>query len=107
MTEPTQPTGHDAIALFESQGVKQPGTYGFWQVWGARTQDIRPGDLLLSRKGETNEVCTDYVTDVFTAKSSSRAGFIDADGNRFTIGILAPMILCRWGTHGTLADSVR
>ena len=101
-----QPTGHDAIALFESQGVKQPGTYGFWQVWGARTQDVKPGDILLCKNGDDGEVQADYITEVFAAKSPLRAGFINADGKRFTLGIIAPMILCRWGTHGTLADSV-
>lgn len=97
-----QPTnGADAIAFFESQPKMAPGTEGYWQVWGARARHARAGDIVIS-KSEDNTV-VDYVAETFVAKSLGRVGIIDGNGERFTIGQLAPVVLVRWGTHNTLA----
>lgn len=103
-----QPRGHAAIAMFEARTTSiQPGTWDFWQVWGARPADIRPGDLLLSKVRDTDKAAVDYVAELFTSKSIGRVGFVNQDGKQLTIGMLAPCIVLRWGTHGTLSDSVR
>jgi hypothetical protein len=102
MTTTMTPT--EAIAFFEGQDRKDPGTEGFWQVWGARASHIRAGDILLSKVGDTDEVGVDYITEVFKAKSIVRQGFINQRGEHLTIGIGAPIILVRWGTHNTLAS---
>lgn len=107
MIDTEQPTGHAAVAAVETMPAKEPGTMGFWQVWGARPQDLRPGDVLLCKIGDTGEVATDYIAERFIAKSAARVGFINQDGKRLTIGALAPVVIVRWGTHATLSESVR
>lgn len=86
-----------ALALAE-QGSLPPGDSGWWEVWGARASDACVGDILLSKGGHT-----DFVTGTFEAKSIVRVGLV-SDGERFTIGMGAPIILLRWGTHNTLVD---
>ena len=29
-------------AALDAEGALEPGTEGYWQVWGARTEDIEP-----------------------------------------------------------------
>jgi hypothetical protein len=95
-------TSAEALRQVEAQGVLQPGTEGWWKVWGARVSDIRPGDLVLS--GGDN---ADLIEGTFEAKAAPvRVGFI-ADGERFTLGALVPVIVLRRSTHNLLAGSVR
>jgi hypothetical protein len=98
-----QPKGRAAIEAFQAQGVLQPGTEGFWQVWAARPLHLRPGDILLSKVGDTSEAEVDYVEELFVAKSAARRGFVNHEGQRLTVGIGASVVIVRWGTHGTLA----
>jgi hypothetical protein len=100
-------TGREALEFFETQGRKEPGTWGFWRVYGATPLTLRAGDILLSKVGDTDEVEADYVAERFTAKSAVRVGFVNQDGKRLTIGMAAPVIICRWGQHSTLDERVR
>lgn len=88
-----------AWAEFGAQGAITPGTEGWWKVWGAQVRHIRPGDLVLS--GDNVEL----IADRFESKSAPlRVGFVDTDGNRFTLGARAPIALLRRGSHHLLAD---
>lgn len=103
MTTTTQfATSAEAQAAWEAQERLQPGTPGFWKVWGASVHHVRPGDLVLSKVGD--EVQVDLVQDLFPAKAAPcRVGFV-VDGERVTIGALVPVIVLRWGTKNTLAS---
>lgn len=92
-------TSIEAVAEFEVQGRISPGTEGWWQVWGATPQHIRPGDLVLvqGEKGWT------LILDTFTAKAAPlRVGLVDESG-KWTLGALCPVAVVRKGTHNTLA----
>lgn len=92
----------DAFASFEAQGSLAPGSEGFWKVWGAQVRHILPGDLVLTLLDD--EVKADLVADLFEAKAHPvRQGFISAEGDRFTLGALLPVIVLRWDTHNILA----
>ena len=102
MTDHRFLTTADAYAAFEAQGSLAPGTEGFWKVYGARPHHARPGDLLLGMVDD--EVKADLILDTFEAKAApARQGLISAEGERFTIGNLCPVILLRWDTHNLLA----
>lgn len=95
-----------AIAELEAQDRLEPGTPGWWKVWGATPRDIRSGDIIMHKDGD--QVVTEYVEDTFTAKAAPlRIGYVINDGQRFTLGALTPIVLLRKGTHNTLSDSVR
>lgn len=92
------------IQEFEAQDRLQPGQAGWWKVWGARVSDIRIGDIVMCKNGSDGSVMTDYVAGTFTSKAAPlRRGFFDHDGEIFTIGVMAPVVLVRFGTHNTLA----
>lgn len=94
-------TSSDAEALFEVQGSIAPGTEGLWKVWGARLAEVRPGDLILIKDGDDSKFI--LIQGTFKAKASpAREGFY-ADGESFTYGALAPVIVLRWGTGHTLS----
>lgn len=95
----------------------KPGQEGYWKVWGARAVDIRPGDLVMSgwkdKDYENNGVLHHAEYEVmemasFTAPTmnSIRVGFIDSTGTFGSVGMMQAMVLMRWGTGNTLADSV-
>jgi hypothetical protein len=87
---------------------KEPGTWGFWEVWGAVPRDLRPGDVLLCKVRDTDETSVDYVAEVVgLGPSGARLNYVNQDGKTMSIGLLAPVVVVRWGTHGTLSDSVR
>lgn len=94
-----------AWAEVEAQGPIEPGTPGWWQVWGATVHHARPGDLILCRDGDIDKVVPTYVRDLFRSKAHPvRVGIVTDDDKEVTIGALAPMVLLRRGTHHTLAD---
>jgi len=89
------------IEEFEAQGVLQPGEPGWWKVWGASVQDVRAGDIVITRTG------TFHVEALFEAKSVARQGIV-VNGQPQTIGrMFGPIVVVRKGTHNTLAGSVR
>lgn len=104
--EPQLPIGTaEAVAQFEGQGALQPGSEGWWKVWGASVRHIRTGDLVatLSEDGE-RELDWMLIQDRFGAKAAPlRQGFV-VDGERVTLGALAPVVVLRRGTHNTLAQ---
>ena len=90
----------------ETQGRLAPGTRGWWQVWGAGVRDVRAGDLVLGKRedGDQQAMLIDELYD--SPLAPMRQGFM-ADGERFTLGALCPIVLLRRGTHHTLAGSLR
>lgn len=103
-TTPNPPaTPAECIAAFEAQDRLEPGTPGYWKVWGAKVRHIRTGDILLSKDGD--KVVTDYITGTFESKAAPvRVGLLDAEGNKFTLGALTPVVIVRWATHHILAN---
>jgi len=92
------------VEELEAQGVLNPGEAGWWKVWGASVADVLPGDLVGSKVD--GEVTLDLVEGTFESKAAPlRVGFV-VDGKRVTFGALAPIVLFRRGTGGTLAASL-
>lgn len=84
----------------------QPGTQGWWKVWGARVSDIKPGDLVIS-KNKDGEYCVDLIEDFcMTTSYPIRHGFVIA-GERTSFGALTAVVVLRQALHNILADSVR
>jgi hypothetical protein len=103
-------------ARLDGQGQLQPGTEGYWPVHGARATDIRPGDLVMAgwKDRDNPEIIhhAEYeVTEMASfdapAMNTIRVRFIATTGKFASVGMLQPIALARWGTHRTLAGSVR
>lgn len=101
-------------AALAQQGKLEPGTPGWWQVWGARAVDIRPGDLVLAGwrddAGETNyreyEVAEMAPWGGDDRRDLLRVRFLTSFGTFASVGILQPMQLLRYGTRHMLANSI-
>lgn len=96
-------TTEEAIEDFQNQdkGLK-PGTWGWWQVWGATPMHIRQGDIVLTVTD--NEVETLFIEDTFTAKAHPVRVGIVVNGQKQTIGALCNIVLVRRSQHHTLAE---
>lgn len=92
----------------EAQGRLQPGTEGWWQVWGASSRDVRAGDMVMViwGKGTPDEEFAEYLIDEILDREIVAPKFKSSEGETFRIGALQPIILMRRGTHHTLADSL-
>ena len=85
-----------ATETLEAQGELQPGDQGYWKVWGARPNDIRVGDIVMT-DGSEDQVAEIDRSDIV------RVRIVTTTGDRFSLGALCPVIVLRWGTHNTLA----
>lgn len=93
----------NAIEEFEAQPELAPGDEGWWKVWGASTADVRVGDIVICEfDGVT------YTKEIVQDRGDQIVGrqLTDAEGNKFMLGALQPIVLVRKGTQNTLADSV-
>jgi hypothetical protein len=95
-------TSAEVRAVVFAQPAKEPGTPGWWRVWGASVQDILPGDFVFTKDDQDGFL----VTETFVAKSIVKRGIV-VDGERQTIGLGCPIYLLRQGTHNTLSPTVR
>lgn len=101
----------------DAQGELEPGTEGWWKVWGASVTDIRAGDLVMAirpaYKGRPAEILEFEITDAITPDG----GMADQCAPRFKttrpephdvirLGMLMRVAVLRRGTHHTLADSL-
>lgn len=86
----------------------QPGQPGWWRVFGARAQDIRPGDRVvwLGRDGIRDETAVERVPYGDLLWDRMRYRFRPLEGPLFNIGALQPVVVLRWGTRHTPADSI-
>jgi len=92
-------TSAQAWQQAQAQGTLKPGAEGWWRVWGAGVGHVRPGDLVLL----PGDVPT-LITGRWDCRAAPvRAGFVSAEGDRFTLGALARLVILRRGTHNTLA----
>lgn len=103
---------------FYGEDFLSPGREGYWQVWGSRPMDIRPGDLVMAgyrdRETDTN-VIDEYVVGPLVPwdepqklMNSLRVRFRDlATDELRSVGMMQPTFIWRWGTHATLGDYVR
>jgi hypothetical protein len=98
----------------DEQGRLEPGTEGWWRVWGASARDIRPGDLVMTgwRNSDGSSGHGEHTAGEPAPwgdlRDSCRVRFTDAvTGELFSVGMLQPMALLRRGTHNTLSDYVR
>lgn len=83
-------------------GRKEPGTEGFWRVWGACWRDLRAGDVLMAKNRDTDEVGVDYVAEVLEPRMG-RFRYVDQNGVTMSCGMLAPIEVLRWETKNTLS----
>lgn len=88
-------TTADVRAEIEAQPVLQPGTEGWWKVYGVSGRHIRPGDYVLVGDDEF------FVQDTYAPLNVARHGIV-VDGERQTIGTLANVTVLRRGTKSTL-----
>ena len=101
--------GEPLTAALEREGTKQPGTIGWWKVYGARTMDVWEGDMA-ALKWEDEGYREFLIREAVTPE-----GLWDTCAPRFKvgpaevirIGQLQQIVLYLFGTHNTLADSVR
>jgi hypothetical protein len=97
-------TTQAAVAEFEAQGSLPPGTEGWWKVWGARVSSIRTGDLIFLKGQDDGEPEGHLIAGTFEAKATGlRRGFIVDNEERFTLGMLCPVVVLRRDTHNILA----
>lgn len=85
----------EAWSAYESQGLTQPGTNGWWKVWGARVVDIRPGDMVLSLNEALNEYEVDIIEDLYLAKNAPLYYGVIINGQRVIFGALSHVIVLR------------
>lgn len=90
-------TTAEAVAEFEAQGAIDPGTEGWWRVWGAQPRHIRPGDLVVDADGWF------LVTEAGPSTNGLQFGVVTAEGERFWFGLLHRVNVVRRGTKNTLA----
>ena len=95
------------MAQAANGGVLQPGTPGYWQVWGASARDVRVGDLVIARW--ENEDGTHSLEEYEIAEVTH--GFptrcVATDGRKFWLGALQRLAVLRQGTHNTLSPYCR
>ena len=117
---PMGPHGPVMQRLYDQEdehGRLEPGTEGWWPVWGARAIDIRPGDLVIAGWKDTDYANNSIIHHAeyevvemasFDAPTMNtlRVGFIDSTGAFGSVGMLQAMQLRRWGTGNKLADSI-
>ena len=117
------------MTKLEAQGDLKPGDQGYWEVWGARAMDIRPGDLVLMRWSQDDEAkrgvhhFAEYEVLEMAPhppredgredlRNSCRVRFLTTSSTPDrpvygSVGMLQVMKLVRPGTHHTLGDYVR
>lgn len=95
-----------------SQGAIQPGTQGWWRVWGATVNDIQAGDLIMvgTKADDGSHVITEHHVVTIVPEDGIKGAIylhITNDGGERWIGRMCPVQVLRQGTHNTLAGSVR
>jgi hypothetical protein len=91
----------------DAQGTIQPGTEGWWRVWGACINDIRQNDMIMV-KPQNGEITEHVVTRIIPEDGMLDAiylRFIDADGEDIRIGRMCSVIILRRETQHTLSES--
>ena len=87
----------------DAQGILQPGEQGWWRVYGARAEDILPGDLVMIKDDEFQVA---ERAPWGNRWDTLRVRFRTAAGELRTVGMLQPVEVVRRGTHCTLAQSI-
>jgi hypothetical protein len=88
-----------------AQGEIAPGTEGWWRVFGARAQDVRPGDMVVTASCEfkVQERAPRGNGDL---RDVAVPRFLGTDGQYYYLGALQAIAVLRYGTKHTLADSI-
>jgi hypothetical protein len=99
------------MEALDAQRGLQIGQEGWWEVWGASTQDIREGDMVMVRYGEPG---SGDISEYLIQETTVPDGLADICAPRFVtqegvirIGMLQKIALLRKGTHHTLSDTCR
>ena len=94
------------LADFNAQTRIEPGTLGWWPIWGGCTQDIRPGDII--RFSDRLSFVSDlaYIEDPLLRMV--QFSWIDQNGERRRIGRgFTAFLVYRKATGNILSDYVR
>jgi hypothetical protein len=97
------------MRTLDVQGAMQPGTEGYWQVWGAVAADLQKGDLFIA-KFPDGEVLQDQVNEIVHEDNLfdyTRKRYINQDGQDRAVGLLVRVWVFRRGTHHILSPHVR
>lgn len=86
-----------------AQGVIQPGTGGYWRVFGARAQDIVTGDMVIT---DSHEFQVGQVVRRRDLRDIVCPAFLGTDGKTYHVGALQPIVVLRHGTRHILAPSI-
>jgi len=88
----------DIDALLEQECI-QPGTMGFWRVYGARPTDFKVGDIIRDSQGF-------YQIREIKAETLTKCVFETVTEGPVFVGKMALVNCYRWGTNHILADSI-
>ncbi len=93
--------------------ILQPGEKGWWKIWGACIQDVRPGDRIFwkAKDGDSiREMFVDLIEENLVTRTFTQVRActqIMVEGCEiWTLGYGVPVVVFRWGTKNTLADSL-
>lgn len=87
-----------AIEEIEIQGKLEPGTEGWWPVWGASVLEVRIGDVVVDSSGA-------YEVYSFLGSTLTQRGFYTSEGEIWA-GFMARIKIIRKGTGMTLGEFV-
>jgi len=90
-------------------GRIEPGTEGWWRVWGASPFDIEPGDLIMIKPSgeEITEYAVRHVINEGTLADECGRRIITWANEDRRIGYLVPIEIVRRGTRNYLSKSAR
>jgi hypothetical protein len=93
-------------SMLDAQGKIEPGTQGYWSVWGACVSDIQAGDLVMTKSADGYDEF--QVTEVLPEPGLTGIRFMIAGSDKVQrIGYLCPVAIARKGTHHILSPRAR
>lgn len=84
-----------------------PGTEGYWPLVGARPDDLRDGDRLVEDGTVVGVVSNVRIDGPIVRFDLATDGLPTGPVSAMRIGRMARITIDRFGTHSTLANSVR
>lgn len=97
----TDGAGAEALALqLDADERLQPGDAGYWQHWGARTFDVKAGDIIATL--DNGVIVLDEIASA--RDNTVQMVYTTVSGKTFSLGhLFKGFQVFRSGTHNTLA----
>ena len=94
----------------EAQKGLRRGQEGYWEIFGVRADEIRPGDLVAVTWSDMPEVQEYEIAEQIVRgdiRDLCAKRFRATDGTEFSLGMLASNFrVLRWGTHHVLSETL-